>query len=426
MDSGGAAASGLRLLVVAGNTFHAHPIGPHQTLRIGRDPQADICVKHKGISREHAIIRCGANLEVEDLGSSNGTRLGDQGLPAHHPRRLAPGDVIEVPGATLVLQRLSGPSGEGAPAEVVADPAMARLYEQVDQAARNPVNVLVLGETGVGKEVVAARIHRRSPRAGRPFLCLNCAALPEALLESELFGYERGAFTGADQAKPGLLEAAQGGTVFLDEIGDMPSGIQGKLLRAIESRAVMRLGGLQEKQLDLRFVAATNRDLEADVRERRFRADLYYRLNGFSIEIPPLRQRPRDLEALAAHFIARACESFGRSQPLALSAEAKRLLLGYGWPGNARELKNVLERAVMLCNGSVIEVEHLPAEKLARASTAQPAPRGDDPERGRIAAALETCGGNQTLAAKQLGISRRTLVYKLGLLGFPRPRKPRS
>jgi len=294
--------------------------------------------------------------------------------------------------------------------------------------------VIVLGETGVGKELAAQAVHQRSARAQRPFVRLNCAALPEALLESELFGHERGAFTGALTAKPGLLEAAEGGTVFLDEVAELPLSAQAKLLRALESRELLRVGGLAPRPIDVRFVAATHRDLPARVADGSFRQDLYFRLNGVSITIPPLRERTSEIGPLAAAFAAGAAAAMGRAAP-ALRADAMDLLLMHPWPGNIRELRNVIERAVVVCLGDgrdTIGVEDLPAELFVphRGATETPAPVEaglqndlDALERRRILDALERCGGHQGRAAEMLGISRRTLLSRLDSHGLPRPRK---
>jgi DNA-binding NtrC family response regulator len=328
--------------------------------------------------------------------------------------------------------------------------AMARLEPLVRRVASSTINVLILGETGVGKEVMAQSIHDQSPRASGPLVTFNCAALSESLLESELFGHEKGAFTGAVQMKRGLLETAEGGTVFLDEIGEMPLNLQVKLLRVLEQREVQRVGSLKALPIDVRFIAATNRDLVAEIAAKRFREDLYFRLNGMTLTIPPLRERVEAIEALARAFVAQASER-ARHAPPAIAPPAMALLKRHRWPGNIRELRNVMERATLLSGGDTITLEHIPAETMSRVVlpaagttlggvTLRPPPveppqsgpssaeitvrrPGDDGERARILAALEQCAGNQTKAAKVLGISRRTLVSRLSEYAIPRPRK---
>jgi transcriptional regulator with PAS, ATPase and Fis domain len=324
---------------------------------------------------------------------------------------------------------------------------MARLFELIDLVARSTIPVLVIGETGVGKEVVSTAIHERSPRASGPLVRLNCAAMPEALLESELFGYERGAFTGAVQSKPGLVEAAHEGTLFLDEIGEIPLSTQAKLLRVLESGELLRLGALKPRSVDVRFVAATNRDLRGLVAEGRFRGDLYYRLDGITIPVPPLRARPADVPRMAEHFLAAAAGRAGRAAPR-LSPDVVEVLTKYAWPGNVRELRNVMERAVALCGGGALTVAHvvlqagLPIAGLPGTreppdwvpAAGAPPPRDAasggrllrlDPQRERaiIVEALERAGGNQSKACELLGISRRTLLHRLDEHGLPRPRK---
>jgi len=312
---------------------------------------------------------------------------------------------------------------------------MPAVLSLVDRVARSSMSVILLGETGVGKEVLATRVHERSLRAGVSFVKVNCAALVESLLEAELFGHERGAFTGAVHAKEGLLEHADGGTLFLDELGEMPLTTQAKLLRVLESGEVVRVGGVRPRRIDVRFVAATNRDLRELVAAGRFREDLFFRLDGVSIHVPPLRARKDEIVSLARSFAAQASEAGERT--IELSAAAEAVLLEHAWPGNIRELRNVIKRSVLLCPGDVLEAEDLHLEALGATppegvravgsvSTAILPPPPYDPrdgERRRIADALARCVGNQTRAARLLGISRRTLVNRLDELGFERPRK---
>jgi two-component system response regulator AtoC len=311
-------------------------------------------------------------------------------------------------------------------------PSMKELEQTVVRVAKTSVSVLVLGETGAGKDVIASMLHELSGRADGPFFALNCASLPEQLLESELFGYERGAFTGATASKPGLLESADGGTVFLDEIGDLPLSLQAKLLRVIESREVTRLGSLKPRTIDVRFVAATNHDLAKRVADGRFRQDVFYRLNSVTLNVPPLRDRQSEIEPLARLFLENARERFEMDE-IRFSAAAIAALTSHGWPGNVRELKSAVERAALLANARVIEPNDLglPASdadsggappRYASATQIDELSTSPDLERERIIRALEDCGGNQSRAAKLLGVSRRTLVRRIAQLGLPRPR----
>jgi DNA-binding NtrC family response regulator len=306
---------------------------------------------------------------------------------------------------------------------VCVDERMQRVQALAQRAGGHDINVLILGETGVGKEVLARAVHAASPRASRPMACINCAALAPTVLESELFGHERGAFTGAAQAKEGLLETAPGGTVFLDEVGELSLGAQAKLLRVIETRSIVRVGGVRPRPIDVRFISATNRDLEIEVARGGFRRDLFFRLNGIALTIPPLRERPLDLPVLARAFVA----ELARGPAPEISEAAMDALLAHGWPGNVRELRNAIERALLLCDGPTIEPEHLPspvpfALDVAATEEASRAMPGD--ERARIIAALAACGGNQSRTARQLGISRKVLIARLDRYGTARPRKP--
>ncbi|MEM1033840.1 MAG: sigma 54-interacting transcriptional regulator [Myxococcota bacterium] len=363
------------------------------------------------------------------------------------------------------------------PGPVVESPAMEELYALIREVAPSMTTVLLLGETGVGKEVLAKFVHQHSPRRAKAFLAINCAALSENLLESELFGYERGAFTGAVAAKAGLLETAEGGTVFLDELGEMPLSTQAKLLRVLEERKVWRLGSLKPLVIDVRIVAATNRDLQKRIDAGQFRADLFYRINGLSITIPPLRERREEVAPLTRTFARRAAEGLGRTAP-EWSLEALECLQRYAWPGNIRELRNAVERAVLLSREGPVAPRHLPDEvrdaiaadaeddetaalapsrptmatidamppppPLTQQSTEEPLSSSVPPaaearrdsagdlqremerlERARIVEALEACQGNQTRAAERLGITRRMLISRLERYDIPRPRAGR-
>jgi PAS domain S-box-containing protein len=295
---------------------------------------------------------------------------------------------------------------------LVASPVMHRFMDMVDRVALHPEIVLITGETGSGKELIARSIHDNSPRRSRPWVDINCAALPENLVESELFGYEKGAFSGAESSKPGLFELADKGTLFLDEIGELDRKLQVKLLRVLDGASYYRLGGHRKITVDVRVVAATNQDLERRVEEGRFRGDLYHRLAQFELRVPPLRERPEDVVALAAHFLAL------KDGRLRFSSEALSALGSYSWPGNVRELRNVVAKFAMSATGSEIRTEDLRAE----ISTNRPRNKSTSPlpvtnlegmEQQMIIKALETAGGHRGLAAEQLGISRRTLSRRI-------------
>jgi DNA-binding NtrC family response regulator len=421
-----------------------------------------------------------SSLRVEQVSGGIVAQLKRFGLDVHVGTAIYPSDgrtadaLLAVAGARA-LGTESAANGE----VPIYGSSMQQLHRLVERIADSTISVLIFGETGVGKEVLAEMVHRCSPRAAKPFLRLNCAALSESLIESELFGHERGAFTGAVQAKPGLLETAEGGTVFLDEVGELQMPTQVKLLRVIEERKVQRIGGLVPRSIDVRFVAATNRDLEVEVARGTFRQDLFFRLNGIALTIPPLRKRVSEIRELVGTFIGEAAHKMKRARP-AISEEALSILERYPWPGNIRELRNVVERAVLLSTGSLIELTHLPVEKM-RATMGSgegsfaPPPTSSDPhrtpppvgvtpgdgrppsspvvapaetsiaeagafeqtsalreqmqrdlaalEKRRIVAALAQFGGNQTEAARLLGISRVTLHHRMELYKIPRPRK---
>lgn len=299
-------------------------------------------------------------------------------------------------------------------------PALEKVRELIDRVADSDASILITGESGTGKEVVARALHRQSQRSAKPFIAINCAAMPESLLESELFGYTRGAFTDAKQAHPGLLGAAQHGTIFLDEIGDMPMGLQPKLLRVIQERTLRPLGGSTEVPIDVRIIAATNLDIESAVEERRFREDLFFRLNVIRFELPSLRARPADILPLAQHFVRRFAESAKKGVTAISPAVAERLL-SYSWPGNVRELQNCMERGVALARFSELGIDDLP-ERVRVHKSSDVVVAGADPsellrmeeiERRYILHVLDAVQGNKTAAARILGIERKTLYRKL-------------
>jgi len=393
-------------------------------VRVGRDAASELRIPHPSVSRHHALIRLGPVPSVEDLESANGTRVGGQAVEPGARTPLPEHAILELGDALLVLRQREQPS-----AAVSAPSSMRAVRELVERVAKGNVPITLVGETGVGKELLAESVHSQSPRRAAPFLRINCAALPEQLLESELFGYERGAFTGATQAKAGLLEAAHGGTVFLDEVGELPKAMQAKLLRALECKELFRVGSLRPRTFDVRFVAATNRDLGAMVSAGELRADLFHRLCGIVVQVPPLRERQDEVEQLARTFVVEVAAQLGKA-PLELGRGFLQALHRHSWPGNVRELRHTMECAVLLTRGPTLEVEHLPRSVLAGP------PRGDAPgsglrdelldiERRRILDALERCGGNQTRTAALLGIPRRTLIDRIEGYGLPRPRKKR-
>ena len=470
------------------------PLPRQPRIVIGRMHTCDIVIEDESVSRQHAaLINPGNGLSIEDLGSRNKTKIMGRSLGRGEAAPLSVGSVVEIGYATMFVQMgrpstarpgspsspppgsapaRSGAAGDGASRAIILDPTMQRLYAMLAIIAPSPLNVLVLGETGTGKEVFAEAIHEGSLRARAPFLRINCAALSGSLLESELFGHEKGAFTGALGAKAGLFESAHGGTVFLDEVGELPLDTQAKLLRVIERGEVMRLGSVAPRRVDVRYVAATNRDLQQLIAEKTFRSDLFFRLNGFSVTLPPLRKRRSEVVPLARLFLDRAAQG----RPYTLTTHAEMALEGYPWPGNVRELKNVVERAIVLAGATGrIEPMHLQLpdsqghdasdaygiiETLGPNDTIPPTPYGGIPhlgaqqpqqpphmmgptpgfgvpavnpndlraqreswERQQIITALEKTSGNQKEAAILLGVSRRTLINKIEAYGIARPRK---
>jgi DNA-binding NtrC family response regulator len=450
-------------VVFAGEEVRTLDLPVAGTVTIGRDESSAVRIDDPSVSRNHAVLRVGPQLGIEDLGSANGTMIRDRAGPGTTAETLnvrqllgrkavlAVGDTIAFGTARVVVRHAPTVElpdlalmGSGV---VVRDPTMRDVYQRAARAAPTPLGVLILGETGVGKEVLARAIHAHSSRRDGPFTGINCGALSDSLLESELFGHEKGAFTGAAHVRAGLFEAAAGGTVFLDEVGELSPATQVKLLRVLAERVVMRLGSTRAREIDVRIIAATNRDIENESRGGRFREDLYFRLNGISLTIPPLRERPGEIDDLAHSFLAAACRSIERGEIPRISREVLELLHRYSWRGNVRELRNAMEHAAVLCPGETILPEHLPAAitrfleagRTLPASTGTTVPvspislppdrRPDLPteikslERTRILEALERCEGNQGGAARLLGISRRTLISRIEEFGLPRPRK---
>ena len=328
-----------------------------------------------------------------------------------------------------LLQRRVAES-ERIPSMIGDHPAMREVYRVVTKIAATTSTVLIYGESGTGKELVARAIHDRSPRHDKAFMAINCAAIPETLIESELFGHEKGSFTGASSREIGILEAANGGTVFLDEIGEMNVAMQAKLLRAIQEREIRRVGGKITIPLDVRIVSATNRDLAQEIRKGTFREDLFYRLNVIRIELPPLRDRGSDIAALASYFVARCSEASG-IQMEGISKPALKQLMNFSWPGNVRQLESVIERAVLMAEGTMIEPSDLPAEVSGHG-----APDGELPfdlppegiqfeamERALIVKAMERADWVIGKAAPLLGLTYKTLQYRLDKHGIDRPDK---
>jgi DNA-binding NtrC family response regulator len=340
----------------------------------------------------------------------------------------------------LYYRRRAGAARDEAFAEVIGNsPAMRTVLDQARQIAAldEPPPVLITGETGTGKGLVARTIHALGPRAAKPFIDVNCTALPATLMEAELFGHERGAFTDAKESKLGLFEAAEGGFIFLDEIGDVELPLQGKLLKAIEDRVVRRVGGVRDRKIDVRILAATNRDLELEAEKNQFRKDLYFRLAVLLLHLPPLRERGDDVQLLADYYLRRIAAKYGKDARR-ISPEARQLLRSYPWPGNVRELSHVIERAVLWSRGTELGPEHLSLSRPSEPPTAVPEesmavaePTGEHPssaqmqglpvegmslerwEKSLLEQALRETGGNQTRAAQRLGISRDTLRYRM-------------
>ena len=435
-DAPRVAGAGDFLLVAGKGYFATHALAQPQ-LTIGRDRSCDLVIDDSVLSRQHAVLRIGPPLSIQDLGSTNGVRVsGREVVRGGGPIDLAVGDSFHIGPFTFLIasgdtESSSSSRRSGTERLRVEDPTLDGVPGFVRDVAKTPTSVLLLGETGAGKDVLAETLHVLSGRQGE-LARVNCAALAEPLIESELFGHEKGAFTGAAGTKVGLLESAQGGTVFLDEIGELHLSTQAKLLRAIESREVLRIGSIRPIKIDVRFVAATNRDLPTEVAEKRFRHDLYFRLDGITLTIPPLRERRHRIPALAARFLEHACTRAGQP-PRALALDAVEALERHDWPGNVRELKAVVERALLLARGGAIGVRHLAFSPRAEATPVPESAAGADAfvasltpeqraERAHYIEALDRSVGNQTRAAKILGVSRSTMINRLRLYRIVRPR----
>jgi DNA-binding NtrC family response regulator len=497
-------------LVIGRDSYETFDLPGSGTVTIGRAESCDVRLNDPQASRSHAHLRVAETLTLEDLGSVNGTRVRDRPVGRGEQVPLHSGDTIVIGSSVLIVhvRARNTPTAAFAESPTHTDARLGDLplgnprgvmqgvYQLAERAAAGNINVLILGETGVGKDVMATTLHQLSPRRAGPYVCVNCATMSsESLLESELFGHEKGAFTGAVSAKPGLLETAAGGTLFLDEIGELPLPTQAKLLRTLETKEVMRLGSVRSKRIDVRFIAATNRNLKEGIARGTFREDLYFRLDGMSLVIPPLRERREEILPLAERFLRDICRDLQRPEPR-LSPMVIAWLERQPWYGNIRQLKHAIERAVLLCTGSEIGLEHMPpisstsasrqasthaapprpeaplqmeapdpTDRTDRALTlprAPPTPAGTPvPARGGLEAfatsgnaqaggtaaksssarepsgltpseriemqkildALAMFAGNQSRAAKFLGMARRTFVARLDRYDIARPKK---
>lgn len=433
----------VNLVVVHRDGLSTVPLYEGHALVVGRDAPAHVRPRSRRLSRQHARFELVEGVVyVEDMGSTNGTWIGHRAV---REREVLPPGVEVLVGSVSITVGTQAPVAKTPPTvprrpghrgtAVVASPSMVRLFDTVDRVASSQLSVLICGETGAGKEVVARTIHDRSPRSGGPMRCINCGALPANLVESILFGHERGAFTGAEQRKIGVFEEASGGTVLLDEIGELSAPAQAALLRVLETRRVQRVGSTDEVAVDVRVLAATHRDLAAMCDAGTFRLDLLYRLNSVTLDVPPLRERLEELEPLMRTFIDAANLTNDRDVQ-GVMPEALERLLAYGWPGNLRELRNVVERAVVVASEPWITIDDLPVHIAGERPPEEPTPafgyRLDSLQRSLLAldlkarvlafeaslivGALRATAGNQTRAAERLQMPRRTLVYRLSTL----------
>ncbi len=406
----GAARNTACVVSIEGPVRGVFELAADTTLAIGRSRSSEIQIDDAAVSRLHATLAWDGKtrVRVTDHGSRNGTRVGSRRVVGE--TFASHNDVLHVGPATFVLLV------PAADTRIVGAGSMQHTLLVAERAARCDLAVLILGETGVGKEVLAHRIHDMSARAKGPFVAVHCGAIPETLAESTLFGHEKGSFTGADARREGVLEAANGGTVFLDEVGELRTSNQVRLLRALEERTITRVGGTKPVPVDVRVIAATHRDLDRAAVDGSFRRDLMYRLDVLRIEIPPLRARTDELPELARALLA------DLAPQKTLADDALDALSNHPFPGNIRELRNLLARAATLVEGDIVDRETLDG-LLPRGAT-----RGDGPLRGRVGdterqaieEALAATGGNQTHAAARLGISRRGLIYKMERHGLKR------
>ncbi len=392
-------------------------------ISVGAHPSNDVALEDRFVSAFHCRLHeSGGRWRVKDLGSTNGTWV--DGLRVAEAE-LGDGARVRAGSQELVVHREMQRLTPSLPGWVARDPALAPVLEMLRRAAPSLLPVMLLGESGTGKEVAARAVHELSPRGQGPFVPLNCGAIPRDLAEAELFGHEKGAFTGAVTSAPGAFGAADGGTLFLDEIGDLPLGLQVKLLRALEASEIKPVGGAKPRAIDVRIVCATHLDLRQRVREGHFREDLYYRLRGVTVELPPLRARTQDILPLAEHFLS--------GSKKILAADARAALLQHRWPGNVRELRHLMQLAVLLSESNVIRAHALhfdgaPAWQPRCAETViEPAVADSAPLRGRtlgeleemaIRSAHERLRGNRRAISRDLGIARSSLLRKLDKLGL--------
>jgi len=383
------------------------------SLTIGSRPDSDLRLEDPTVSRKHAeISRTAEGFLLQDTGSTNGTFLNGVRVDRAY---LRDGAVVTVGETSMVYSTGADGAlrGEQVPSifgqMVAVSEPMLKAFALLEGLAASDITVLIEGETGTGKELAARAVHDRSPRAGRPFVIFDCSTVPGQLMESELFGHTKGAFTGASEARPGAVEEAEGGTLFLDEVGDLPLDLQPKLLRLLDLKEFKRVGTSDRKIADVRFVAATNVDLEDQVRRDLFRRDLYFRISAAKVTLLPLRERPRDIPALARHFLGTLSREQGRS--LTLKKDALGALSKHPWPGNVREVKNLLETAVALCRSDTISAKDLPFQVADSQSSVGGSLAGAEEQ--AIKEALEKAAGNRRKAARLLGIAPSTLYAKM-------------